>query len=89
MIDEIAAAAREHGDVRIKLMAHADRAGSKAYNEKLSRLRALVVAKELAARGVPGTKIEKAWFGETRPPVPTADGVREARNRVVRVVLEQ
>jgi outer membrane protein OmpA-like peptidoglycan-associated protein len=37
--------------------------------------------------GVPANAIVEAWHGKENPAVPTADGVREARNRRVELVL--
>jgi len=45
------------------------------------------VAAELVRRGVPRTVIDIEAFGDTRPLVPTAPGVREPQNRRVAIVL--
>ena len=48
----------------------------------------LAVALELLVReGVPGSDISVVALGEGQPMVPTADGVREAQNRRVEIVL--
>ena len=73
---------------RVVIAGHADRSGSPAYNMKLSERRARVAAAELVSLGVPGEIMKIEWFGETRPRVPTADGVREAQNRRVEVTFE-
>lgn len=63
---------------------HADRSGSDEFNMNLSRRRLESVVSALGALGVPSESIGKAlYFGETRPQVPTADGVRMAENRRV------
>jgi len=36
---------------------------------------------------VPAAAVVEAWRGKENPAVPTADGVREARNRRVEIVL--
>ena len=66
---------------------HADRSGSAQYNQRLSQRRADAVAAELVARGVPRNIIMVSAYGESRPLVPTADGVREPQNRRVEIVL--
>ena len=58
-----------------------------SYNQRLSQRRADAVAAELVARGVPRNIITVQAFGESRPLVPTADGVREPQNRRVEIVL--
>jgi outer membrane protein OmpA-like peptidoglycan-associated protein len=45
------------------------------------------VAAELVRRGVQRNIITVQAFGESRPLVPTADGVREPQNRRVEIVL--
>ncbi len=66
---------------------HADRSGSDAYNLRLSQRRADAVAAELVRQGVNRNDIGIQAFGESRPLVPTADGVREPQNRRVEIVL--
>lgn len=72
-------------NVTLSLVGHADRAGTTAYNQKLSERRALSVAKTLTGFGLAPERTAKSGLGENDPAVPTADGVREARNR--RVVI--
>ncbi len=66
---------------RVTISGHADRAGTEAYNQDLSQRRADNVAKELIAGGMEASRITIEAFGETRPAVPTDDGVREPANR--------
>jgi outer membrane protein OmpA-like peptidoglycan-associated protein len=72
---------------RIEVSGHADRSGTPQYNQRLSQRRADAVAAELERRGVPRSAIVVQAFGESRPLVPTADGVREPQNRRVEIVL--
>ena len=71
----------------IELTGHADRAGSDAYNMKLSQRRANAVKKQLIRLGLPAAEIDTVAKGE-RPPllVQTGDGVREPQNRRVEIV---
>jgi outer membrane protein OmpA-like peptidoglycan-associated protein len=71
----------------IELTGHADRAGSDAYNIKLSERRANAVKKQLIRLGLPAAEIDTVAKGE-RPPllVQTGDGVREPQNRRVEIV---
>jgi len=50
--------------------------------------RAEAVAAELTRRGVPRTEMIIQAFGESRPLVPTADGVREPQNRRVEIIVK-
>jgi OmpA-OmpF porin, OOP family len=70
------------------LIGKADLTGSDSYDLVLGRRRADAVAQELARLGVPRNRIIIDSFGKRQPPVKTADGVREPRNRVVEVTLK-
>jgi outer membrane protein OmpA-like peptidoglycan-associated protein len=72
---------------RITLTGHADRAGAAQYNMRLSQRRADAVKAELVRMGVPANEIVTVAKGESDPLVPTADGVREPRNRRVEIVF--
>jgi len=87
IIGEAAQNARRAQSTRIEVAGHADRSGSPQYNQRLSQRRAEAVASELVARGVSRNEIAVSAFGESRPLVPTADGVREPQNRRVEIVL--
>ena len=60
---------------------HTDRAGPESYNMELSLRRALAARAELVRLGVPTKTISFSGAGEAAPRIPTADGIREARNR--------
>lgn len=87
IIGEAVVNARRVSTTRIEVAGHADRSGSAAYNQRLSQRRADAVVAELLARGVSRGEIAVTAFGERRPVVPTADGVREPQNRRVEIVL--
>jgi OOP family OmpA-OmpF porin len=72
---------------RIDVSGNADRSGTPQYNLRLSRRRADNVAAELVRDGVPRQAIDIHAYGDTRPLVPTAAGVREPQNRRVEIVL--
>jgi OOP family OmpA-OmpF porin len=88
IIAEAAAASTHVSYTKIQVQGNADRSGTPAYNLGLSRRRAETVAAELVRRGVPRTAIEIQAFGDTRPLVPTAAGVREPQNRRVAIILQ-
>ncbi|MCR0981370.1 OmpA family protein [Roseomonas populi] len=87
IISEAAQAVSSTGTTRIEVAGHADRSGTPQYNQRLSMRRAEAVAAELTRRGVPRSAMSIQAFGESRPLVPTADGVREPQNRRVEIVL--
>ncbi|MBP0443952.1 OmpA family protein [Roseomonas sp. SSH11] len=87
IIGEAAQAVQSTGTTRIEVAGHADRSGTPQYNQRLSMRRAEAVAAELSRRGIARNQMSIQAFGESRPLVPTADGVREPQNRRVEIVL--
>ena len=85
VIQEAADYYRAHGNVSIKIDGYTDLAGTQAYNLELSRHRAQTVTQAMIKDGVPANVMATAWHGKQNPAVPTADGVREARNRRVEI----
>jgi outer membrane protein OmpA-like peptidoglycan-associated protein len=88
VVDTVAQAAKGQPNIRIRLVGKTDLAGSDPYNMALSHRRADTVGARLRAAGVDHNQIDEAWEGFRNPPVPTARGVREPRNRVVEVNLQ-
>ena len=88
IIAEAAQASTHVRYTKIEVQGNADRSGTPAYNQGLSLRRAQTVAAELVRQGVPRTAIEIQAFGDTRPLVPTAAGVREPQNRRVAIILQ-
>lgn len=75
-------------NLRATLVGKADLTGSDGYDLALGRRRADAVARELMRLGVSHDRIAVVSVGKRQPPVKTADGVREPRNRVVEVTLK-
>ncbi len=73
------------GNAQVMLAGHADRSGSASYNVGLSQRRADAVKAYMTARGIGAGVISTEAFGESKPRVETADGVRELQNRRVEV----
>jgi len=87
IIAEAAQATTRVQVTRIEVSGHTDKSGTARYNQGLSVRRAQNVASELVRLGVPRQAITVQGYGETRPLVQTADGVREPQNRRVEIVL--
>jgi OOP family OmpA-OmpF porin len=88
VLDQAVAKAREMGMEGFSLTGHTDSAGAEDYNLALSLRRAEAVRAGLMARGIAGDAISVAGRGESEQAVPTADGVREAANRRVVIVVQ-
>jgi outer membrane protein OmpA-like peptidoglycan-associated protein len=87
-IDRVAAAARAYLPARISVFGHTDRAGPVAYNVGLSKRRAKAVVDALVARGIAANRMISSSFGESRPRVPTADGVAHPKNRRAEITVQ-
>jgi OOP family OmpA-OmpF porin len=88
VINQILLDAPPSRPVTISVTGHADRMGSEARNIALSLRRADAVRKALIAGGISDNAITVAGLGESEPAVPTPDGVQEAANRRVIIVLQ-
>ena len=87
IVREAAQASTRVQTTRIEVQGNADRSGTPRYNQGLSLRRAQTVAAELVRNGVPRSEIDIQAFGDTRPLVATAPGVREPQNRRVAIIL--
>ena len=74
------------GNAQVMLAGHADKSGAASYNVGLSQRRADAVKGYLSSHGITDGSISTEAFGESRPRVDTADGVREVQNRRVEVM---
>ena len=86
-IAKAASAYRAKGGAQIKATGHTDTSGPDTYNMALSLRRANAVKDALVRDGVPERDISVVGVGESQPLVRTADGVREAQNRRVEIVI--
>jgi OmpA family len=89
VIAQAAADYRAGGAPQVTVTGYTDTSGPAEYNLVLSQQRAETVADALVQEGVPATDIVTIGRGEEDLLVPTADGVREPRNRRVEIVVPQ
>ncbi|RYH04994.1 MAG: OmpA family protein, partial [Alphaproteobacteria bacterium] len=87
ILDNAANAYATTGQARVQLAGHADKSGGDQYNVGLSQRRADAVKTYLTGKGVPDAAIATEAFGESKPLVDTADGVREPQNRRVEITF--
>jgi OOP family OmpA-OmpF porin len=87
IVQQVATTVKGAPKVRVVLVGKADKSGTDAYNMGLSHRRADAVRAQLQRDGVAHGRIDERWVGEREPPVPTPDGVREPRNRVVEITI--
>lgn len=72
----------------ILLTGHTDTAGDKAFNRELSEKRVEETKQVLSEIGIDPAKIITQFYGEDEPAEKTGDGVKNAKNRRVEMVLK-
>jgi outer membrane protein OmpA-like peptidoglycan-associated protein len=87
LLPKIIATIKERESVDISVVGHSDTVAGDAYNLRLSRRRAMAVAKILIKNGVDPKALEITSHGKRRLLIPTKDNVREPRNRRVEVTV--
>lgn len=88
-IQFVAANAEACGWRGFNVVGHTDRAGSDQYNNDLSARRARSVANLMDSLGIVGSRIRVSSEGESKPRVPTEDGVRNPQNRRVEITVSE
>ena len=78
IIEEAANNARKGGASRINLTGHTDRAGSDAYNQRLSVRRAEAVKNYMVSKGIPANRIYTEGKGKAQPVKDCKDTNRKA-----------
>ena len=86
-LSEVLETVRQRQLPQVEVSGHTDRSGSAAFNDQLALDRAELVAQEVLGLGVPERVVTVVSYGERAPVVPTADGVSEAQNRRVEIVI--
>jgi len=84
-LDNAAAAFQQVRGSKVLLAGFSDRSGTSAGNRAVARDRVEAVRTYLRYRAVPDASVVTSAFGENRPLIDTADGVREAQNRRVEI----
>ena len=74
-------------DAFIQIIGHTDTKGSSNYNAELAQKRAEAVAQKIKESGVNYLYMDVESYGEYNPAVKTNDGVNEAQNRRVEVLI--
>src|SRR5688572_2859253 len=89
VLKEIAAALKQHADLKILIEGHTDNVGAPATNLALSDARAAAVKAALVAEyGAAGDRITTKGLGDTKPTVPNATANGRAQNRRVEIVKQ-
>ena len=85
LLDQASRTFNEGKPIVMILTGSSDRVGPAATNLTLSQKRATAVLNGLLSRGIPADRFQVVAKGETDLPVPTNQGVSEAKNRRVEI----
>lgn len=66
-MDEVVAFMKEYPDARFSIVGHTDWDNTDSYNERLSFNRVTAVKNYLIKKGIDLSRLEIAWYGESRP----------------------
>ena len=87
VLETASSAAQKLEDMSVTVSGHTDLAGTADYNIGLSKRRAMAVSEALIKAGVASAAVKAEAFGQTLPAIITADGVAEAGNRRVEIIV--
>jgi outer membrane protein OmpA-like peptidoglycan-associated protein len=82
-LDQVAAFMKSQPKSYAVIAGYTDDAGTKDYNEGLSKKRAEMVAGYLTGKGIESSRIVTTWYGLTNPIVPNDSAENRAKNRRV------
>lgn len=88
-MNEVAAYMNEHPDAVISVAGHADARESVEYNLRLSERRADYVIAYLKEKGMKTTKVEKSFFGKSKPVADNNTAKGRALNRRVEIKISR
>lgn len=77
-----------NGQYIVNVVGHADRTGTKKYNDKLSKRRTDTIKHYLIKNGIPEDIIKVKWLGEADPQVITNNNDKEVLNRRVSISIK-
>lgn len=87
LLDAVAKALLHDTTAKVLIEGHTDNTGSDRFNEELSQLRAYMVMKALADRGVPVQRMDAQGLGASRPLADNRTPKGRAANRRMEIIL--
>lgn len=85
---KIAGILKTYDKTVVHVVGHTDSSGSEQHNQGLSERRAASVASYMQGQGMPGNRVRQEGRGERELLVRTGDGVKNASNRRVDIVIK-
>ena len=88
-LDSLVIMLEDNPDLSIEVHGHTDDVGSEAYNEKLSKNRALTVVNYIIEQGIDKKRIKYDYFGAKRPVASNRSADGRQRNRRVEFTIRR
>ncbi|TNE49392.1 MAG: hypothetical protein EP343_11995 [Deltaproteobacteria bacterium] len=87
VLDAVANILMKYKKIRIRIEGHTDDVGTPTYNLDLSQRRASAVRRYLMSKGIRGSRMRSAGYGEGRPLIRSTSPEARAKNRRVEFVI--
>lgn len=87
VLTDVAVVLKKYEKTIVNVDGHTDTSGTAEFNATLSQNRANNVARYIIEQGIMPERFIVTGYGESRPKIPTGDGVKEAQNRRVEIWL--
>ena len=88
-LDRAAAAMKSNAGAHLRVEGYTDSTGSDTHNQTLSQRRAMAVADYLKEKGIEGSRLTGAGFGDSNPADTNATATGKADNRRVELFSQQ
>lgn len=82
-LDQVAAIMKQHGSYKLDVSGHTDNVGDRAKNKALSVNRVNAVRDYLVSKGIDGSRISAAGYGDEKPVADNKTAAGRAKNRRV------
>lgn len=86
-LQKLAGVFKEYPETNILVEGHTDDTGSDEYNMALSEKRAHSVSGYLQSQGLPESRFQIKWYGETQPKYPNDSDTNRVKNRRVELAI--
>lgn len=87
-IDQVVQLLKDDAALKLAINGHTDSTGDKAHNQSLSEGRAKAVVAAITAKGIDGSRLSAAGFGDTQPVADNGSEDGKAKNRRVELVKQ-
>ncbi|MGB0522190.1 MAG: OmpA family protein [Flammeovirgaceae bacterium] len=88
VLDQVVTFLNTNPNLVIEIQGHTDQIGTAAYNLKLSKMRAITVAKYIKSKGIDASRISPIGYGDTKPIASNETEAGRQQNRRVMFLIK-